>query len=385
VLIRRPDLIQKLQSSIRHNPITALLGPRQCGKTTLARLFERGKKHAYFDLESPLDMARLENPVRALEGLKGFIVIDEIQRRPELFQYLRVLADRRPLPARFLILGSASFELIRRSSESLAGRIGFVDMEGFSLAEVGVEKLQRLWFRGGFPKSFLAKSEAQSTLWRENFIRTFLEQDLPQIGVRIPSLTLRRFWSMVAHYHGQLWNGSEIGASLGIAHTTSRQYLDLLTGTFVLRQIPPWFQNAGKRVVKSPKVYIRDSGLLHSLLRISNFRNLEEHPKLGASWEGFVLEQILNCSGDRDAYFWATHAGAELDLMLIRKGKRWGVEIKYADAPTLTKSMRIAKKDLGLAHLWVVYPGKQSYPLDKGVDCVALHEATRILRDKIGA
>lgn len=385
MLIRRPDLIRRLRLSIKQNPVTALLGPRQCGKTTLALLLGQGKKHAYFDLENPIDMARLENPVRAMGDLKGFVVIDEIQRRPELFQYLRVLADRRPRPSRFLILGSASLELIRRSSESLAGRIGFVDMEGFSLAEVGIQKLQRLWFRGGFPKSFLAKSETQSGLWRENFIRTFLEQDLPQIGVRIPALTLRRFWSMVAHYHGQIWNGSEIGASLGVAHTTSRQYLDLLTGTFVLRQIPPWFQNAGKRVVKSPKVYIRDSGLLHSLLRISNFRSLEEHPKLGASWEGFALEQILSQSGDRDAYFWATHAGAELDLMLIRKGKRWGVEIKYADAPTLTKSMRIARKDLGLAHLWVVYPGKQSYPLDKGIDCVALHEALRILRDKIGA
>ena len=380
MIIQRPKLIHQLRATLRQNPVTALLGPRQCGKTTLALTLDLGRKSTYFDLENPLDRARLQNPLRALENLKGVVVIDEIQRQPELFELLRVLSDRRPLQTHFLILGSASLELIRRSSESLAGRIAFVDMGGFSLTEIGFQKLYRLWFRGGFPRSFLARTEADSAAWRENFIRTFLERDIPQLGIRVPSLTLRRFWTMVAHYHGQIWNGSEIGASLGIAHTTSRQYLDVLTGAFVIRELPPWFENTGKRTVKSPKVYIRDSGLLHSLLRITDFRGLEEHPKLGASWEGFVLEQILNSAGERDAYFWATHGGAELDLILIRRGKRWGFEIKYADAPTLTKSMGIAKKDLRLKHLWVIYPGKKAYPLEEGIDCIGLGELEGLAR-----
>jgi len=351
-----------------------LLGPRQCGKTTLASSLHATKNFSYFDLENPLDIARLENPVRALESLKGIVVIDEIQRQPKLFELLRVLSDRHPLPARFLILGSASLELIRHSSESLAGRIGFIDMGNFSLDEVGLPKLNRLWFRGGFPKAFLAKSESGSAIWLENFIRTFLERDIPQLGIRIPSLSLRRFWTMVAHYHGQIWNGSEIGASLGIAHTTSRGYLDILTGAFVIRQVLPWFENTGKRIVKAPKVYIRDSGILHSLLRIQNFTALQSHPKLGASWEGFVLEQILCKTGDRDAYFWATHAGAEIDFVLLRKGKRWGIEAKYTDAPTLTKSMSTAMKDLKLHHLWVIYPGPKSYSLAKNIDCIGLND-----------
>ena len=379
-MVDRPLLIQKLRYSLKLNPVTALLGPRQCGKTTLALMLSSGKESTYFDLENPLDMARLDNPLRALENLKGVIVIDEIQRQPKLFELLRVLSDRRPLPARFLILGSASLELIRRSSESLAGRVGFVDMGGLSLMEVGFSKFERLWFRGGFPRSFLAKTEKDSEAWRENFIRTFLERDIPQLGINIPALTLRRFWAMVAHYHAQIWNGSEIGASLGIAHTTSRQYLDILTGAFVVRQLPPWFENAGKRTVKSPKIYVRDSGLLHSLLRVTDSRSLEEHPKLGASWEGFVLEEIISRTGDRDAYFWATHAGAELDLVIIRGGKRYGFEIKYADAPKLTKSMRIAKKDLKLKQLCVVYPGTKTYPLDDGIDCIALTELESIIQ-----
>lgn len=379
-IVQRAELARKLRQSIKRNPVTAVLGPRQCGKTTLVRELDFDKPPAYFDLENPVDLARLENPLRMLEDLKGIIIIDEVQRRPELFEILRVLSDRRPLPARFVILGSASFELIQRSLESLAGRLGFLDMGGFLLTEVGFPKMLKLWVRGGFPKSFLAASDSESKAWRENFIRTFLERDIPQLGIKIPALTLRRFWTMIAHYHGQVWNGSEIGASLGISHTTSRQYLDLLSGTFVLRQLAPWFQNMGKRVVKSPKIYVRDSGLLHSLLRLANFKELQEHPKLGASWEGFILEQILSYTGDRDAFFWATHAGAELDLVLVRGGKRWGFEIKYADAPRLTKSMRIAMHDLALKRLWLVYPGKESYPLDKNVDCVGFKDLDGVIR-----
>lgn len=372
-MIKRHEIFKRLERSLKQNAVTALLGPRQSGKTTLARLLASSYKSHYFDLKSPVDMAHLENPLRALERLKGIVVIDEIQRRADLFELLRVLSDRKPLPARFLILGSASFELIRHSSESLAGRIGLIDMGGFSASEVGKGQVERLWFRGGFPRSFLAKSNSESQAWRENFVRTFLERDIPQLGIKIPALTLRRFWTMVAHDHGQTWNGSEIGGSLGIAHTTARQYLDLLTGAFVLRQVGPWFENVGKRVVKSPKVYLRDSGLLHSLLRINEFKTLESHPKLGASWEGFVIEQIVNGMGERDIYFWATHAGAELDLIVIRRGKRWGFEIKYADAPKLTRSMKIAKKDLNLDHLWIIYPGKDNYPLENKVDCIGLN------------
>lgn len=370
--VQRPDLLQRLESSLKRSRVSALLGPRQCGKTTLARQIERRHSSTYFDLENPLDLARLENAQMVLSALRGIVIIDEIQRKPDLFPLLRVLSDRRPLPARFLVLGSASPELMRRSSESLAGRIEFVDMAGFSLTEVGFKKRQRLWMRGGFPNSFLAKTERESERWRENFIRTFLERDLPQLGHRIPAATMRRFWTMAAHYHGQIWNSSEIGKSLGIAHTTARDYLDLLTGALVVRQLLPWFENVGKRVVKSQKVYIRDSGLLHSLLRISSQKVLEEHPKYGASWEGFALDQVLGLAGERDAYFWATHSGAELDLLLIRKGKPWGFEFKCLDAPTLTKSMKIAMKDLKLAKLWVVYPGDKSYPLDEKIECISL-------------
>lgn len=378
--IPRRDPLHRLRQSVVRNPVTALLGPRQCGKTTLARLFLVGRRATYFDLEHPLDAARLEHPLRALESLRGLVVIDEVQQRPDLFPILRVLADRRPLPARFLILGSASFELVRRASESLAGRLGFVEMGGLTLEEVGASRRHTLWMRGGFPRSFLARSHPASQSWRDDFIRTFLERDIPQLGVKIPALTLHRFWTMVAHYHAQVWNGSEIGASLGVSHTTARQYLDLLTGTFVVRQLPPWFENLGKRMVKSPKVYIRDSGLLHALLRIATLQDLQAHPKLGASWEGFALEQILAQAGERDAYFWATHAGAELDLLLIRHGKRWGFEIKYADAPRPTKSLRIAQRDLNLQHLWVIYPGNTRYALDEAVDCVGLDDLPELVR-----
>lgn len=379
-MIQRIELFQKISRSLKQYPVTALLGPRQCGKTTLA-LSLKQRRFTYFDLENPVDLSRLQNPVGALKSLKGLVVIDEIQRLPKLFEILRVFSDRKPIPARFLILGSASPELIRHSSESLAGRIGFVDMGGFSIYEIKPPLWRRLWVRGGFPRSFLARSDRESGSWRENFIRTFLERDIPQLGIRIPAMTLRRFWTMIAHYHGQVWNGSEIGASLGIAHTTSRQYLDILTGAFMTRQIAPWFENVGKRVVKSPKVYLRDLGLLHSLLQIKDFKDLEGHPKLGASWEGFVIEQILAKTGQRDVYFWATHAGAELDLLIIRKGKRWGIEIKHSDAPSLTKSMKTVMEDLKLHRLWVVYPGNTRYSLGKNIECVGLDSLDKLLAE----
>jgi predicted AAA+ superfamily ATPase len=327
------------------------------------------------DLERDSDQAFLSHPQSFLELRKGLVVLDEIQRRPDLLPLLRVLADREPAPCRFLILGSASLELIKHSSESLAGRVRFVDMSGFSIEEVGNERMRDLWQRGGFPKSFLAETLLDSVHWREDFIRTFLERDIPQLGVQIPAVTLRRFWSMTAHYHAQIWNSSELAASLSIAHTTSRRYLDLLTGAFMIRQLPPWFENAGKRVVKSPKIYIRDSGLLHALLRIDAFETLQGHPKYGASWEGFAMEQILSRAGERDAFFWGTHRGAELDLLLLKKGKRWGIEFKAGDAPRTTKSMRIAMETLDLEHLWVVHPGADRFALDETITAIPLVEA----------
>ena len=371
-------MLRQVEYGLKRNPVTAILGPRQCGKTTLAREIGRRENATYFDLEDPNDQARLANPQLVLESLRGVVILDEIQHRPELTMLLRVLADRRPLPCRFIVLGSASPDLMRRASDSLAGRIHFVDMGGFTLGEVGVGQRDQLWLRGGFPPSFLADNDEDSRQWRLSFVRTFLERDMPQLGVQVPAEMLRRFWTMVAHYHGQLWNGSEIGASLGVTHHTTRKYLDLLTGAYVVRQLQPWFENLGKRVVKSPKVYVRDSGLLHALLGIPGFPALQGHPKLGASWEGFVIEQILSWAGERNAYFWATHSRAELDLMVLAKGKRWGFEVKYQDAPTITKSMRIAMQDLKLERLWVVYPGQTGYPMDEKIECVSLAQLSQI-------
>lgn len=360
----------RLREGLQARPVTALLGPRQCGKTTLARAIVPPRSETYFDLENPRDLARLAEPQTLLEGLRGIVVLDEIQRRPDLLPLLRVLADRRPLPCRFLLLGSASPDLMRNASESLAGRVHFVDMGGFTLDEVGLPALRTLWQRGAFPDAFLAADEPASLKWREDFIQTFLERDMPQLGFRSPAVTLRRFWTMVAHYHGQTWNGSEIGASLGVSHHAVRRYLDALTGAYMLRQLPPWFANVGKRIVKSPKVYLRDSGLLHALLGIDDATALSAHPKLGASWEGFIIEQILASTGDRDAYFWATHSRAELDLLLVRKGRHWGFEIKYQDAPTFTRSMGSALADLNLERLWIVYPGALRYPAHPRAECI---------------
>jgi len=371
-LLERSELLARVESRFRANPVVALLGPRQCGKTTLAREFSKTRRAEYFDLESPADQARLNQPMTALEPLRGWVVIDEAQLKPELFPILRVLADRRPLPARFLVLGSASPDLIGGASESLAGRVALVPMAGFGLSETGRKDLRRLWWRGGFPRSFLADNDAESRHWRADFIQTFLERDLRRFGVQIAPNTLRRFWNMVAHYHGQIWNASEIGRSLGETHPTVKRHLDILCGAFVMRQLPPWFENISKRQVKSPKVYLRDSGLLHELLGVSSFAALEAHPKLGASWEGFALEEVLRTAGDREAYFWNTQGGAELDLLVFLNGRRFGFEFKYADAPAVTKSLTIARQDLKLNRAFIVHPAAKSYPLNDWTEALAI-------------
>jgi hypothetical protein len=371
-MIERSELRAAIEARFRTSPAVLLLGPRQCGKTTLARRLARTHRAEYFDLEAPGDVARLAQPMTALEPLRGWVVIDEAQLMPELFAVLRVLCDRKPLRARFLVLGSASPDLSTRAAESLAGRVALIPMAGFDLSEAGVESTRRLWWRGGFPRSFLARSDAESRRWRADFIQTFLERDLRRFGVQVPSVTLRRFWNMVAHHHGQIWNASEIGRSLGEAHTTVKRHLDILAGAFVMRQLPPWFENISKRQVKSPKVYVRDTGLLHELLGIGGFRSLEAHPKLGASWEGFALEQVLRLTGDREAYFWNTQGGAELDLLVFVNGKRYGFEFKYADAPGVTRSLLVAREDLDLARAFVVHPGRKSYPLADWVESVSI-------------
>ena len=363
-MIDRPRARRQLSDAFRVHPVTALLGPRQCGKTTLAREIAEAETSTYFDLEHPRDLERLAQPLLALENLEGLVVIDEFQRRPELFDLLRVLVDRPENQTRFLVLGSASLDLVKGVSETLAGRVGFVDLSGFDLTEVGAEAMDRLWVRGGFPRSFLAPDGDASLTWREGFVRTFLERDLPQLGISIPSETMRRFWTMLAHYHGQTWNAAELARSLDASQNTARRYLEVLSGAYVVRVLKPWFVNTKKRQRKAPKVYVRDSGLLHSLLGIPDLHELRGHPKLGASWEGFAIEQILARFPTRDAYYWAAHTGAELDLLLFWKGRRIGFELKFSDAPRTTKSMWAVLKDLELDHLYVVYPGDSSYPLD---------------------
>ena len=362
-MIPRPDKLNRIANAFRVHPIAALLGPRQCGKTTLARMIAEHERCTYFDLESPVDVRRLSAPMRALEELSGLVVIDEVQRRPDLFELLRVLVDRPKNVARFLLLGSASPQLVKGVSESLAGRIGFVDLSGFDLREVGADQYARLWMRGGFPRSFLAVDDTASMAWRQDFMRTFLERDIPQLGITIPSETLRRFWTMVAHYHGQVWNAAQFARSLATSENTARRYLDILAGAFMVRVLPPWFENIRKRQVRAPKIYIRDSGILHALLQLRTLADLQGHPQFGASWEGFALEHVIGTLETRDTYFWATHAGAELDLFVMVEGKRYGFEFKYADAPGRSRSMHAAIQDLYLDHLWVVYPGQQGYVL----------------------
>jgi len=372
-MLSRERLLSDLRRSLRRAPVTVLLGPRQCGKTTLARL-AADESTTWFDLEHPADAARLEQPMLALERLRGLVVLDEVQRRPELFPVLRVLADRKPLPARFLVLGSAAPELLQQASESLAGRIEHVEMGGFSLDEVGPAKWRRLWLRGAFPKSFLARSEADSLRWREDFVRTFLERDLGQFGVRMPAATLRRFWTMVANQSGDIWNASRIAASMGEAHTTTSRRLDALCSALVLRRLRPWSTNLGKREVKSPKVYVRDTGLLHSLLAIPGLAALEGHPRKGASWESFAIEQILSVAGERNAYYWRTLAGAELDLFLLHEGRKLGFEFKYSDAPHFTRSMRVAQQDLDLDESYLVTPSGGRFPIAPGVEAASISD-----------
>ena len=370
--IDRTSLIASIATALGRSPVTVLTGPRQSGKTTLARTFLSEESPNYFDLEDPPSLARLEEPRTALESLRGLVVIDEVQRRPDLFPVLRVLADRRGRPAHFLILGSASGDLLRQSSESLAGRTERIQISGFTLDELGAPAANRLWRRGGFPPAYLAHSEANSVAWRKQFIQALIERDLPQWGVRVPASVLLRFWTMVAHYHGQTWSATEPARALGVNPSTSRRYLDILTDALMVRQLQPWHANLAKRQVRSPKVYERDSGLLHQLFGLDTEKALLSHPKVGASWEGFVIEQVLATEPHDDAYFWATHQGAEIDLILRRGDQLLGVECKRADAPRLTPSIRIAMADLKLARVAVVYPGVKRYALADGVEAVPL-------------
>jgi len=380
-MIPRPFYHEAVSRALLRSPVTALLGPRQCGKTTLARQIGQEQEGHYFDMESPVDRQRLQNPELALGSLSGLVIIDEIQLAPELFGILRVLADRPNQAVRYLVLGSASPHIIKKISETLAGRIEFVDLSGFNLAEISPEERDRLWLRGGFPRSFLAGSEADSLAWREGFIRTFLERDIPQLGITIPATAMRRFWTMLSHLHGQIWNASDLGRSMGLSDKTVRHYLDILTGTYMVRQLQPWHENLKKRQIKSPKVYLRDTGLLHSLLNIPGKEELWAHPRLGASWEGFCLEQVVTALNTQEVYFWATQGGAELDLLFFSGGRRFGVECKFNEAPKITKSMQSALADLSLDHLWVVYPGAVRYAAHEKITMLPLAEVACLPAD----
>lgn len=371
-MIDRIAFIATVRDALARSPAVALVGPRQVGKTTLARSFLAPDSPQWFDLEDPQVEAQLAEPMVALGDLRGLVVIDEIQHAPDLFKVLRVLIDRPGAPARFLLLGSASPALLHQSSESLAGRLEVIEVGGFTLDETGTASASALWLRGGFPRSYTAADDASSAVWRREFVRTTVERDLPQLGINVAAPALYRFWAMLAHYHGQVWNAAEPARSLGVNESTVRRYLDLLTQAYLIRQLQPWFVNLGKRQVKAPKIYFRDSGLLHSLLGIGDLAALGRHPKSGASWEGFALDQVLRIARPDEAYFWATHAGAELDLLMVKNGRRVGVEFKRADAPQMTASMRIALNDLSLDALYVVYPGTRRYRLAQGVEAVPL-------------
>jgi predicted AAA+ superfamily ATPase len=376
MIVSRTAVQESIRTALSRSPVVVLTGPRQSGKTTLTREFLAEDSPNYFDLEDPVSASRLAEPRTSLDPLSGLVVIDEIQRQPDLFPVLRVLADRRKNPARFLVLGSASGDLLRQSSESLAGRSEVVRISGFTLEELGVSHAPVLWRRGGFPRSYLAASERDSLVWRKEFIQTLLERDLPQWGARAPATALYRFWTMVAHYHAQIWRSADPARTLGVSEPTVRRYLDLLTDALMVRQLQPWHANLSKRQVKSPKVFVRDSGLLHQLLGIDSEKSLLEHPKLGSSWEGFVVEQILAMEPHEEAAYWATHQGAEIDLILRRGDRLYGVECKRADAPRMTTSLRIALDDLGLERVAVVYPGSKRYELHERVQVVPLSELT---------
>ncbi len=373
-MIERSSHKRAVERLRRANPVVALLGARQVGKTTLAKEIAEGRRNAtFFDLERAADVARLADPELALEPLRGLVVLDEIQRRPDLFPSLRVLADRPRTPARFLVLGSASRDLLRQTSETLAGRIAYYELPGLSLAEVGSESLDRLWLRGGFPRSYTARGHGASAQWRDDFVRTFVERDAPQLGVDIPAATLERFWSMLAHYHGQLWNASELGRAFGVSHHVVHRYLEALEATFLVRALKPWSANLKKRQVKSPRVYIRDSGILHHFLDTPTLKELERHPKVGASWEGFIVESLIQHLGadSRDVYFWRTHQGAEIDLVVRTGARLRAFEIKRTVAPTVTPSMRSALGDLGLARIDVVHAGAETFALAPKITAVA--------------
>ena len=374
----------RVLSRLKEVPVVAVIGPRQCGKTTLARAIVRewrrdGGDTEYFDLEDPLDLARLDAPSLTLGRLKGLVVIDEVQFRPDLFPALRVLVDRKK-DLRFLVLGSASGDLLRQSSESLTGRISFLELTPFRVDEVSDEA--RLWLRGGFPRAYLPARRSSAFRWLNDYVTTFLERDLPTLGLRIPSPALRRAWGMLAHVHGGVFNASELGRALGVSDKTVRSYVDVLSETFMVRQLQPWHENVGKRQVKAPKVYVRDTGILHTLLGIRSRTDLERHPRLGASFEGFALESVLSAcrATSSDAFFWATHGGAELDLLLLRRSKRYGFEFKFSDRPSATKSMHVALADLGLEKLFVVVPGRASFPLTERIEVSGVLDLTALAR-----
>ena len=383
-MIERKSDLAAVQSLLIRYPAVGIVGARQVGKTTLARMVAARAKGTttFFDLENPDDLARLAEPMLALKDRRGLIVIDEIQRRPDLFPVLRVLADRPRNPARFLVLGSASPALLQQGSETLAARIAYHELRGLALEDVGSDHGSRLWIRGGFPRAFLARSVAASDEWRRDFVRSFLERDLPQLGIGVRSTTLHRFWAMLAHYHGQTWNASEFGRSFGVADTTVRNYLDVLTAALVVRQLLPWHENIAKRQVRAPKIYVLDSGLLHTLLGLIDREDVERHPKVGASWEGFVLEQIVRRLRARpeECFFWRTHAGAEIDLLVFSGRRRFGFEIKRTSAPQVAPSMRAALSDLTLDSLDVVHAGERTFPLTDRIRAVALSDLLDVLQ-----
>lgn len=377
----RSGLESAVAAAVREYPVTLLMGPRQCGKTTLARRLAARRKAVFFDLEDPETPLSPEVARTLLKEQKGLVMIDEVQRQPNLFSLLRVLADRRPLPARFLILGSASPSIVKGVSESLAGRVAFIEMGGFTLSETGLRRWRELWFRGGLPQSTLAKNSALSHRWRLNYIQSFLERDIPQLGIRVPAAALRRFWTMLAHFHGQVWNASDLGRAMGVKEDTARHYLDILTGAFMVRQLQPWFENTGKRVVKAPKVYFRDTGLLHALLGLRTGPQILAHPRMGFSWEGFAMDEVIRAAGaERDAFFYRTHAGAEIDLVITRGGRRYGFEFKFADTPRVTRSMHVALSDLKLKHIWMVYPGDRSWRLADRIEAIPLAQVSSAIR-----
>ncbi len=369
-MINRKNVYNSIKKTLDWSRAVAILGPRQCGKTTLARQFVSIKSGNYFDLECAEGLAALQNPESALSPLEGLVVIDEVQRRPDLFPVLRVLLDRQPLPAQFLILGSASPALLRQSSESLAGRLALLTISGFGLDEIDPKKINSLWLRGGFPLSFLAKNDEASFGWRKDFVQLFIDRDLREQGIDIPTIALHRFWSMLAHSHGQVWNAAPFAASLGVSQHTVRRYLDILTDTYMIRQLPPWHVNIKKRQVKSPKIYLRDTGLLNVLLGLQKEGDVLRHPQCGFSWEGFVIEQLIRILEIDYPYFWATHQGAEIDLVFNKGGQMYGVEIKRQDAPRMTPSIKNALEDLKLERIVVIYPGQRRYSIHKQVDAV---------------